>query len=350
MSDIRHWKEFERLVAAIQQCGNGGAEVAWNEKIGGRQFDCAIRFPFGLYKYLVVVECKNENQPTSAEDLDAFVTKSRDVHANKAIFVSRAGFQSGAKEVAERHQIDLYTIDEIFALPDHAVDLGVKPVIQIHDCRLYSSNKKLLRRLPERPNVLQFFMGHVKFFRDDEWQSLSKLVDSNWKEIDRIATETPQEFTIQIPTKEPIKIPQIDNPVVDEQLRARYFVFTFRVTQGREIGGGVDPNHVLALLNYRSIATGEARLFTRRELTKGIKTFFQVGKFYASLVLDANYLCASIDGELVTLHMIESYQHGKFIQVTFTFKEKYSSQYIEIEDKREIIRLKKIHKQFMKKK
>jgi hypothetical protein len=113
----KKWKKFERLVAAIHMAENSGATVTWNEHINGRQFDVAIRFKSQFYDYLTLIECKDEQTRVEAEDVDAFVTKSRDAGANKAIIVSSSGFQSGAKIVAENHNLDLYTLTEIHAMP-----------------------------------------------------------------------------------------------------------------------------------------------------------------------------------------------------------------------------------------
>lgn len=79
------WKKFERIVAAIHVAEAKGATVTWNEDIGGRQFDVAIRFKSQFYNYLTLIECKDWSDAVPAEKVDAFVTKSRKAGANKAI-------------------------------------------------------------------------------------------------------------------------------------------------------------------------------------------------------------------------------------------------------------------------
>ena len=101
----KKWKKFERVVAAIHVAENSGTSVTWNEHINGRQFDVAIRFKFQFYDYLVLIECRDKKSKVKAEPVEAFVTKSRDAGANKAIIVSSSGFQSGAKTVAAKHHI-----------------------------------------------------------------------------------------------------------------------------------------------------------------------------------------------------------------------------------------------------
>src|ERR1700730_13796760 len=104
------WKHFERLVAAIHKAADQGAEVRWNEKINGRQFAVTVRFKKGLYDYLTVVECKDYATPVPVGDVEAFVTKAKDAHANCAVIASPNGFQSGAQDVAAKHDMKLIQV------------------------------------------------------------------------------------------------------------------------------------------------------------------------------------------------------------------------------------------------
>jgi hypothetical protein len=112
------WESFERIVAAIHLAETQGATVTWNEIIEGRQFDVTIRFKVGFYEYLTLIECRDYNKPVQVEKVEAFVTKAKHHKANKAIMVSAHGFQSGAKEVARRENIELYSLRQINRLPD----------------------------------------------------------------------------------------------------------------------------------------------------------------------------------------------------------------------------------------
>jgi hypothetical protein len=107
---IRSDEYLERVVAGIQSVTTDSAEVTWNEIINGRQFDVVVRFTLGRLRYVVVIEVKNRSRKAEAAELDAFVTKARDQNANKSVFVTAAGFQDGAKVVAKRHGIDLFTV------------------------------------------------------------------------------------------------------------------------------------------------------------------------------------------------------------------------------------------------
>ena len=101
---------LERIVAGIQTMTTAGATVSWNEVINGRQFDVVVRFKLGTLRYLVLIEVRNRTRKTAASDMDAFVLKAGDQNANKAVFVTAAGFQDGAIIVAKRHGVDLFTL------------------------------------------------------------------------------------------------------------------------------------------------------------------------------------------------------------------------------------------------
>jgi Restriction endonuclease len=151
------WKHFERLVAANHKAADQGAEVRWDEKIDGRQFDVTVRFKRGLYDYLTVVECRDYATPVPVSDVEAFVTKAKDARANCAVMASPNGFQSGAQDVAARHDMKLIQVtessevdptifgatwgDEIDALSMETVELE------------YLDGTKT--KLPDQPNVMR---------------------------------------------------------------------------------------------------------------------------------------------------------------------------------------------------
>lgn len=101
---------LERVVAGIHAITTTNADVTWNEVINDRQFDVVVRFKLGSLRYLVLVEVKNRTRKTGTSDMEAFVQKARDQNANKAVFVTAAGFQDGAIKIAKRHGIDLFTV------------------------------------------------------------------------------------------------------------------------------------------------------------------------------------------------------------------------------------------------
>src|SRR3546814_20243911 len=94
---------LERIVAGIHVATTQGAEVIWNEKINGRQFDVVVRFQVGTLRYLVLIAVKNRSRQVTAEPIESFVTKARDQTAINTYVYYAAGFQSGPVLVSARH-------------------------------------------------------------------------------------------------------------------------------------------------------------------------------------------------------------------------------------------------------
>lgn len=126
---IPKWQTFERLVVAVHKATARGANVEWNAKLDRRQFDVVMRFRVGSYDYLTVIECKDQNRAVSVEQVEAFITKSRDAGADKSVMVSRSGFQDGAVKVARRHNIDLFELSRLNAIPEELLDCCVLPFL-----------------------------------------------------------------------------------------------------------------------------------------------------------------------------------------------------------------------------
>src|SRR5258708_248925 len=150
----KKWKKFERLVAAIHVAETSGANVTWNEHINGRQFDVVIRFKFQFYEYLVLIECRDHERSIEAEDVEAFVTKSHDAGANKAIFVSGSGFQSGAKDVAKKHNIELFTLTEIHEMPEGKLADTIISVLVLWPVGFWKTGTKQVLALSRNPQEL----------------------------------------------------------------------------------------------------------------------------------------------------------------------------------------------------
>ena len=350
MSDIRHWKEFEQLVAAIQRCTHEGAEVLWDKKIDGRQYDCIINFTYGMYDYRVVIECKKETRAIEVGAVEAFVIKSQKVRANKAIMVSRNGFQSGAIETAAAYNIELYQVEELDALPGHIPfeDQGVTPTIELTNFRLRDKQGRVVRQFSDKPNVLSFFMKNTFFITNGHSHSLDNLVNEYHSGIDQTATEVKKEFQLEIPTNQAMLVPQFDNPCVTDHLRINTLLFSHQIVQKPIIKSSLDINFQLKTIVYKGIPFGRVLTFSRREIVAGLDTQLEADKFYGNVILDACYFCEKIETGIATMHMIEAYQHGRFIQAAFQIDISQEKQYIKISDKKAIRRLSRIYDYYKK--
>lgn len=109
------WKEFEAVIERLQRAFHPDAAIERNARLVGanskrpRQIDIAIRQKFGPSAILVIVECKHWTRKIDVKAVEAFAGVKEDVGAHAAMMISAKGFTRGARNSAERKQINLYT-------------------------------------------------------------------------------------------------------------------------------------------------------------------------------------------------------------------------------------------------
>jgi len=116
---------FEKAVTAVQKMMDPKAKVFHNQKLKDihghwRQFDVVIRVQAAGRDLLGVIECKDfKRDKVGTPEVDAFVTKTRDVNADIALLASKRGFTKPALEKAKH-----YGIGTISLLPKDRNDAG----------------------------------------------------------------------------------------------------------------------------------------------------------------------------------------------------------------------------------
>lgn len=333
------WKYFERLVAAVHKAADAGANVKWNDTINGRQFDVTIRFRKGLYDHLTVVECKDYEKPIPIEKVEAFITKSRDVHANVAVLASTSGFQSGAKDAALRHNVTL-----LHVTPSDEVDptiFGAKfgdliDILQIEEITLEFADgaKKIL---PARGNVLTYYVNHTTLYCSGKTVSLDSVIDGYLLPTGRIVPDG--EHIVPVPKGTVVTGPQ-DGMIPLKEL-AGIRIQTL-MTKARALHGPnmIDPSFLLPDVNVQNVNTGEVKTFKYRDLALGIDNAFVPGKFYEAPGLGYFYFCERVRGDgIAEIWMVESFQHGQLLQAKLTMDAKYGNLYIPVTDKSTLERL-----------
>jgi len=345
---------LERIVAGIHSVTTTGAEVTWNEKIGGRQFDVVVRFAIGTLRYLVLVEVKNRSRRASASDLEAFVQKSRDHHANKAVFVTVAGFQQGAMNVAKRHGVDLFTVKFDTTEPRIPSDLsgvtftrrdappGYKPELSVGEPTLHAAVEKMRltytdgerHELPSEQSQMSYYVGRTTL--EDGRSLLDVLHEYPVQQLSE--DERVTNFALIDP-------PQLLTPKDDYFFPAgevRRIDWDIVGRMARPLTGDVlvDPGMFVSDVVYSNALTAETLRFPIEQLPLGDSKVVP-GKFYFITNPLNYYHCAKIVGELVTWEMIESFQCGQLIRATYTQNKRWARTYIPVTDKKVIRRLAK---------
>ena len=339
----RNWKLFERIVAAIHHAESRGANVVWNDKINGRQFDVTVRFQHGLHHYLTVIECKDYQKPVSVDKVEAFVTKSSGVRAIKAIMVSSSGYQKGCKKVAERHKkIDLLTLEEIDQIPDEALKAEILPSLNIYEVHLYTGDLPTSGiKLPEQKNMLPYLMRNVLLKHKDRTLSIEALIDANMSKIMTAADENDRTFEISLPSSSKAYVPiLLDREIAISSVSFRYKIVFAKVVRGAKLDPFLLQKEGTAY-EYKDIIKGSKQIFSLKDLEIGFDNIFDVDKFYFDPQTEFSYYCKKIENGVATMYLVESYQHGLAIQTELEMETKYAGHYIEVTDRSEIKRLRK---------
>jgi hypothetical protein len=326
------WKHFERLVAAIHQVAQQGADVRWNEEINGRQFDVVIRFEEGLYHYLIVVECKDYSSPVPVKEVDAFVTKAQDVRANKAVMASTSGFQEGAKTVASRHNMSLIHVREA-----EEVDLsvfqaewgGVEPMLQIKAVELeYADGDR--KRIADDLRRLRYYAEHIRLENDTSQVNLDAFVHLNQRFLTDGSLDVFRETRIPCPPHTRVIAPD-DGEIPLKPLQAVHVLAGIAETSQINSPRLFEPDLLRPPVTVKDVLTGKEHVFQRHDLPLGVGTKFEVGKFYEHSPVGF-YYCERVEGSLVILILVESFQMGKLMQATLTIDIRNEKYYLPVTD------------------
>lgn len=151
MSQDKTGKSLEQAVGRIQQMLDPGSQVTYREEIANRlginrEFDVVVRGKFAGHTILAVIECKDWGVKVGTPEMDAFITKTRDINANLRMIVSPKGFTGPALAQAK--------------------DAGVG----------------VLSLLPDDPNQAGFSVGVLWYAREYKWGDLTVHLNYTGKE------------------------------------------------------------------------------------------------------------------------------------------------------------------------
>jgi hypothetical protein len=333
-------RRFERLVAAIHHAESTGANVVWNDVIDGRQFDVTVRFQFGLHSYLTVIECKDYASKVSVDKVDALVTKARDVNANKVILISSKGFQSGCFPVAERHGIQLLVLSETTDTSIPELVERLTPGLNIYNVRFTKTDSSEIIEFEDWGGRMAYLMNHAKLISKDGEKTPNSVVDEWQLTHPTLDLDNKNDIEILLPPGTELCEPH-GHPVA-----VRSMLFTCTLIELAIPKHPVLDNHVLQGVRTRvelRDPIGSIHHAARLgDLPLGFDSPVQPGKFYELPSMFNRYYCEKIEDNLVTWILLESYQHGHLVQVTYTQKIKYSSNYVEVTDRAIIHRLQKM--------
>jgi hypothetical protein len=203
-------------------------------------------------------------------------------------------------------------------------------------------------QLRDEGGSLKYFCDHVKIVTPKGSTTPSKLID-HWQR------QGPPELGFDAEVEVQVAQPATATIEYEAKFQIRALRFHCKVERTMFIGGlGEDPyvNHAMSTVYSAIDHRGETvAKIPARGLRLGLGTHVVPGKFYEDPKLKFAYWCEEISPpDIATMILLESYQHGRFIQAEFTFKSVHSEQYVEVTDRAKLRRLKRMLKEFRSRK
>jgi hypothetical protein len=339
--DLPAWRWFdrkgqkgrglERFVAAIHKQEETGAEVRWGEKIQGREFDVTIRHMHRDQTVLTVIECKDLSKRVSINAVEAFVTKAADINASRAIIVSAKGFQRGAIASAKKHRVELWTLSEF--IEDWPARLTREPIeaLNIRNVQFVGSGEVRYMLPGDEKEALH----HVSLILGPAAQIVSfddmmKRVQPN---VLAQLRETSGAKTLRLPFDpgSQVLFPH------ERLLPLKEIVFEAEIIPAVRLRREIMPPEV-KIRRYEYGARNATKTLSDHNLRLGFDTVLKSGVFYRN-EWGFTYKCIAVEGDVATMMLLASRQHGRTLDVLFRMSSEHADGYVAIDDPKECRRL-----------
>lgn len=327
---------YEILTAALSREQIPSAQVDWNVKLNGRQFDVLAKIPAGPHTLVIAYEVKKHGRRVEVKDIEAFITKAKDVLASKLVFVSSNGFQSGCLDVGRRHGLDMFELslnppDET-VLPDGAYVLNGQivgpPIFQILPKEagnefeavtlIYEDGSRV--SVPDETTQMHYCLERALV----GGRSLLEIIDPEGVETLQLDEHKRLEVIVNGDLVPP-------DPYFLKPGFVRALEVDVRGVEYPLIVGDVPFETTLISpdVRYRNVITEEIIEAKLTDLPFG-PLLFEAGKFYFSYNPLRYIYCQDVQDGTATIYVIESFQRGVLARGVFEYDADCSRFYIEL--------------------
>lgn len=349
------WKLFERVVAAIHLTEESGAEVKWNDHINGRQFDVTIRFKFQFYDYLTVIECRDQKDAIKVTDVEAFVTKTQDAGANKAIIVTSSSFQSGAKTAASKHHIALFTLTELNDTPDTILVDTITSTLIVWPRGFWRTGTKDLISLSDDQDELHNQLQNIVMigFGDHKLIEILKPISDLLSPfgipgfaapgvVFPAATKDPRTINIPLASDAAVIFPgsTVQQPV--SHLTLSYWMQDIRLQRPVKLDPTV-ANAYSKRYQFTDVLGGNVTTIEAKALKLGFDNVFALDTFYVQPETGFYYFCSELTDTDAVVYLVESNQHGKLVRGRARVPLDHAQSLVPVTDEKEIVRLREMY-------
>jgi|SRR6185437_754707 len=255
---------------------------------------------------------------------------------------SASGFQSGAKTVAERHNVTLVHLTD-----SPEIDLSIFGAEWGPDTNAFHVQAVVLKYsdgeqkgLPEAANAMTYHIGHLSVQAGSTLIALHDLISQRVQFLAASAHDVYAEFEIPLPdgavliSSDDAEFPS--KSIASVRLRVA-------LTKAKTFRGPhrFDPSLLVPDVEVMNVSAAESTRVSRHGLALGTAERFEVGAFYEQPQLSHYYYCDQVIGGIATIYLVESFQLGNLLQAVFTVEARFASYYTLVRDSSIVERLKR---------
>jgi len=253
--------------------------------------------------------------------------------------VSSHGYQSGCEAVAERNDVELLILKKECEETKESIAQNLIPALNMYDLKIIRSDNNEEYNFPKEPGgKLLYLVEKTEINCLKKTYSLKEIFTRWQLTRPKSISNEPNYFKIDFTPTTVAVIPQ-----EDEKIPIKSIEFKCKIIKARRVKKAAFDPYLEGQENLSYVLKtiqGDIKIaFKAKDLEIGFDTVLKEGHFYVDSKLNFFYFCEKIESDTVYWILVESYQHGKLLQVKFTQSTEYARHYVEVKDKEDLKRL-----------
>jgi len=337
------WTKFEKVAAAIRQLEGEGALVKWNARINRQKFDAAIRRTYNGIDFLIVMDCIDFTSPITPATVKAFARKVDAASAHFGLLVSSSEYLDEAFKLSAEYPVYLLESTKMHQMSDEELADTLRPSPLVYNFRFVLLDGSTVH-IPEDPPVLKHLMRNIRIREGSTDTYPEAIVEEVHDELIQSARGKPQTYERTL-AEHAVMI----HPSDTRETRVRAFAFDYRIIPKAEL---INPDAHYEDHYGVTEASQKAELAKRNpsadasRIALGFDTILRPKRYYYNPQLRFSYYCEEVKKGRAKIVLVEGYLERGLLQARGTISSSLYSQFVEVTDNQEIVRLTKLYDKF----
>lgn len=338
------WTKFKKIADAISRVGLAGASVTWNSRLNGERFDVVLRSRYEGQEFLIVVDCVDPGTTVSAPVVKGFGRKVDRSGAQMGVMVSSSHYEPEAFKLSAEYSVALMDWKTVNSISEDKLAATFKPARLVYNFRFVPEHNAPHFAIPEEPALLRFLMREIRIEGPGIDTCPEELVNRHYEQAMEDAVCRPKDYLVPLPAGT-----VFIHPNSQTRVGIKAFSFTYRIIPQAEVRDleavfedryGVTEKSLKEEMLRRNPGADPSKI------GEGFDTILRPTKYYYNPLLQFSYYCEKVAKGQARVVLVESYQNGNLMQARFTISRAQYSQYVDVTDSNEIIRLRKLYDTF----